>query len=298
MGKFRYKQRCAGRSASSGRGPHAPASTHRGSEPHSRQRTPAPELDAAQALRNQALTLRQNGRLAEALDLYEKVLDLKPELTVAHLNLGIELQNEEKFEEALRCYQKVLLLEPELPAVHNNIGSVLRLQGKLSEAAVFLEKTIQLTPTCRLPTTIWGVRGAEEMGSGARRVQRARTLAPRDVEAYNNIGYLYSSQEKLDLALEWYAKALAIQPDAPAVHNNAGNVLRELGKLDQATESYRRALAVLPNFADAWSNLGNSLREQGHFADAIAAYTRAIELKPDNAGFHWNKALAAWLRAI
>jgi tetratricopeptide (TPR) repeat protein len=295
MGKFRYKQRCAGPSDSSGSGPYAPARAPRSSERHYRRRTPAPELDAAQALQNQAHTLRQNGRLAEALDLYEKVLDLKPELTAAHLNLGIALQNEEKLEESLRCYQKVLLLEPELPAVHNNIGSVLRLQGKLPEAAAFLEKAIELDPNQPVAYNNLGavLQAQKKWDEALAAYERARTLAPQDVEAYNNIGYLYSSQEKLDLALEWYSRAHAVQPDAPAVHNNAGNVLRELGRLDRATESYRRALAVLPDFADAWSNLGNSLREQGHFAEAIAAYTRAVELKPDNAGFHWNQALAA-----
>src|SRR5438034_879515 len=119
MGRFRYKQHHPRSSDSQP----APARAPGGPGRH-KQRQPRSAADPADELRTEADALRQQGRWDEALELYEKLLDLKPERAPDHVNLGVALQNQQKLDLAVRCYRKVMALDPNLPAVHNNLGSV------------------------------------------------------------------------------------------------------------------------------------------------------------------------------
>jgi len=67
----------------------------------------------------------------------------------------------------------------------------------------------------------------------------------------------------------------------------ANKLMRE-GKLEEAIVYYRRAIALNPNFAWSHHNLAEALIKQGQIDEAIASYRRAIEINPNFASFHHN----------
>jgi tetratricopeptide (TPR) repeat protein len=64
-------------------------------------------------------------------------------------------------------------------------------------------------------------------------------------------------QGRYQEAIEYYDRALAMDPNDVSALNNKGNALGDLGRYQEAIEYYDRALAIDPNDADALYNKGN-----------------------------------------
>ena len=86
-------------------------------------------------------------------------------------------------------------------------------------------------------------------------VKRSVQLAPKDAEAYFNLGNTLKDLMKFDEAKSSYNQAIALKPDFAEAHNNLGVTLREQCKLEEAEISHRQALTINPCFATAHFNL-------------------------------------------
>ncbi|MHB1514319.1 MAG: tetratricopeptide repeat protein [Acidiferrobacteraceae bacterium] len=134
--------------------------------------------------------------------------------------------------------------------------------------------------------------------------------APRDANAYHNLGScLHDARRPLD-AIACFQKAIALQPDHAQAWMSLGNTLNSQGKAVEAIDCYRKALTARPEFADAHYNLGCVLQNLGHHEEALAHYQQALALSPshpqahNNAGsiFHsqgrLGEAIASYRRAL
>ena len=61
-----------------------------------------------------------------------------------------------------------------------------------------------------------------------------------------------------------------------------GNLYSNFNKLDEAVEYYKKALHIQPNDAESYMLLGNAHYLKGELEKAIGAYKSAMTIAPEN----------------
>ncbi len=69
-------------------------------------------------------------------------------------------------------------------------------------------------------------------------------------------------------------------------------VLKEKGLFNEAMEYFLKAIQLDPGSEDAYSNLGLVFKEKGQIDEAIKYYQKALAISPDNAEIHFGVSLA------
>ena len=70
---------------------------------------------------------------------------------------------------------------------------------------------------------------------------------PKNVDALQLLGTLYSQEKNYTEGVRLLKIALKINPLIPNAHNNLGSALRSLKKFDEALASYDKAISIAPD---------------------------------------------------
>jgi tetratricopeptide (TPR) repeat protein len=100
------------------------------------------------------------------------------------------------------------------------------------------------------------------------------------VEELNDEGVSHHSQGEFETAVEFFDKALKLDPSIVAAWSNRGLALSKLGRYDEAIESYDQAIELFPKYTAAWVDKGVALQELGRLDEALKCYDMAIEMSP------------------
>jgi len=90
------------------------------------------------------MTLKNVGRIDEAIENYNEAICLKPDYAEAHNNLGIALKEQGRLAEAVESYEQAVRLRPHYAEAHNNMGIALHANGEHDRALECCERAIQL----------------------------------------------------------------------------------------------------------------------------------------------------------
>ena len=71
------------------------------------------------------IALKDQGKLEEAIEAYNKALSIKPDYAEAYNNMGNALRSR-KVEESHRNYKKALSINPDYTEAYNNMGNALK----------------------------------------------------------------------------------------------------------------------------------------------------------------------------
>ncbi len=93
-----------------------------------------------------ALSLLEQESYAEGIALLEKVVEAAPQLTTAHIDLGIAYARDGQLESAEASLQKALSHNPRHPAALNELGIVQRRMGRFAEARQSYEQALAAYP--------------------------------------------------------------------------------------------------------------------------------------------------------
>ncbi len=226
----------------------------------------------------------QGGDPKTAVGLIKKAIGKNPGIAAFHVNLGNFLGQIGSLDEAAAAQRRALAIEPDNIQAHNNLGIVLRRQGKLDEAADCYRRALMVEPDdAELHFNLGNVHRAQESGSEAIGCyRRAVELRPGYGDAWNNMGLTQQTLGHWDDAVDSYHQALAVKPEHVDALNNLGTALQAMGNFEDAMKAYERVRSIAPDYANAYFNMGSIQLEFDDPEGAAASFEKVLELDPDN----------------
>jgi len=93
------------------------------------------------------LDLEETGApIEEAVEAYQKVLEINPGAAGALVNLGTICYRQRQFSEAEKYYQEAIAADPSYPLAQFNLGNLYDEQGRLKEAFEHYRRALDLSP--------------------------------------------------------------------------------------------------------------------------------------------------------
>ena len=83
----------------------------------------------------------------EAIEAYEKVIQLDPNHAAGHINLGTLHYNRQDYALAERHYRRAIEIDPRYALAHFDLSNVLDETGRINEAITTYQTALQLAPT-------------------------------------------------------------------------------------------------------------------------------------------------------
>ncbi len=224
------------------------------------------------------LSHRQSQTYFDAETLFEETISRNDACWLAHNNLAVLLVSANKTDEAIEHYQKALEINPNYAKAHFNLGNVLAGTGRGNEALVHYEKAVQLDPgyvnaRIRLGSVLLHAGRIDE---GIAQYLKVVQINPNDDRAHASLGDIFMQTGKLDQAAAHYSRAAEINPKAVAGPRGLGNVMLKSGKLDDAIAYFKKALEVAPSDIDTYLSLALATGQKGRFTAAIEVLESAV----------------------
>lgn len=178
------------------------------------------DLSAELDLVNHGLNLSESGKYDEAIDAFNKAIDIDPHDEDVWYFKGIALDNQGKYGDALQAFDKAIEINPQKVDALDEKGIVLSKLGKYDEAIQAFDN--------------------------------ATKLNPRDAQAWYYKGEALYLQRKYNDAIQAIDKVIDINPkDADAWYLKS-MALNGLGIHDEAASAYNESIEIDPEIDDEW----------------------------------------------
>jgi tetratricopeptide (TPR) repeat protein len=213
-------------------------------------------------------TLQQQGRHEEALNVFDKAVQLRPGDAGLWKHLSGALMELQRPADALLSSQHALKLNPrDWDAAYRSLF-LLHALGRFEEALAHFDLYTELQPD-HLPALqlrALSLRGLGRFEEALADNQRAIALDPANADTCNNIGDALQSLGRREQALQWFDRAIDLRPDLIQALMNKAFVLTQLHRFDQAVAVHQRVLLLDPANAAAESDLAQLQLLRGNFA--------------------------------
>jgi tetratricopeptide (TPR) repeat protein len=242
------------------------------------------ESAAMSALNTRGAIFQEQGKLPEALALYEAVKVKReralgpdhPQVAAILINIGNLYLRQGKYAEALDQYERSLAIyravfgddHPDLFGAHYSKGHALLYQARYGEALESYGRALALREAALGPDN------------------------PNLAGVLNNMGVAHEYRGELEEAYVLYSRSLELKraqnPDHPSVANseaNLGSLMSSLGRYDEALAHHERALAIRTakhsephaDVANSLDRTGSVYRSMGRLDEAMDYHKRARE---------------------
>jgi tetratricopeptide (TPR) repeat protein len=252
--------------------------------------------DPTLADRNRADDLMKSGSPAEAVPLYRRLVDERPDEDSHLLALAWALHDSGKKEEAAACFERLFRKEltrklftgfayDELVRIYRN--------GKNGEALISVcERAAAAQPEdIGLMRTLGEAYLAVGNAAGAAQVfTRLTGVEPDAPEHWCSLGEAWLKAGDCGCAEAAYDKAAELDPAAAAsFFSRLADGLFHAGYPERAEAAWKKSLAAHPSNLFGWMGIGDCRIRLGKPDAAAEAYGRAADLQSASAGCCWHR---------
>ena len=198
--------------------------------------------------------------LDEAIDCYNKLLEIEPQNSQVYYELGhLYLDKNEKMN-AANAFKLALNLDKKNAFIHNSLAYSLLQLGLNDEAIEHYKEAINLNPDNE-----WTAIVAQALGT-----------------------VYFEIKHNTEAAIAMYQTALVLNPNCADIYIAMGDVFASTGDNDLAIKHYCDAIKTDETSFEAYSKCAMALWNNDYLEEAIIAYNKALKINPDSAVVYNN----------
>lgn len=243
-----------------------------------------------------ALCRRENNDIEEAIDLYRKLIIIKPASFRIHAEFLEILLQENLLDQAVDAAVDCAAQFPKNPKASLSAAKCFFMVGDYENAEEYLQKTIDIGTAYRMPgggmlfkkdlkeaTFLLGT--IHLYGGNDDRAMHYFGLTleidPEHADANNNLGYLtLESGGDPESALRLVRRAIRIRPRCGQFLDSLGWIYFKMGRTEEAIEKLLEA-AGLVREAEIHNHLGRIYESEGRIQEARREWEKSLEIDPD-----------------
>jgi tetratricopeptide (TPR) repeat protein len=190
-----------------------------------------------------------SGNRLPAIRLYNQALSIEPECIYALVQRGLALQEEDRVDEAKKDYDFAISLDPKYGPAYYGRG--------------------------------WARHWGKDYLGELEDARKGYQLEPGNPGGYlRRIGAALEGLRRFEEALEYYTKAIHLNPRDKGTIYNQANCFIEMGDFARALDDLNRALELDPDWDWALSRRAYVFEKTGRFKEALQEYKLALKYNP------------------
>lgn len=231
---------------------------------------------------NKASLLSMMKKQEEAIPLLKKAINVKPNLIDAYIMLGVVYARNKNFEAALKSTNDALKIDSTSFEAINNLSRMHAALGDTEEELNDLTLLVARNPKL---ANAWSNKAyfylkTRQYDSAIQYYTKAIELNPKDYRNYVNRGMCHGYEGDTDIELEDYTKAIDIAPNYLAFYNRGRYYLKHQ-EYEKAIKDNDKVIELAPDYAPAFLNKGNALFKMEKYQDAANCYTKGLSCESD-----------------
>jgi len=260
-----------------------------------------------------ALTYKRFGRTADAVECWERSLQLNPDFSPAYFGQASVAADKAEYDKAVALLRKAIRLNPRLPGAHNLLTEVLLDQGNAEEALSVALEHRRLFPESH-EGRFWlgqAYLQRKDYEKARRSHEEVLEIAPDFTLSHHSLAIIlarlgekekaqehrqkFASLKQTDLQAERgrnkHFRDLAYQRHTVAsTHVCAGNVHLTVGSVRKAEAHWVRAAGIDPKDTACREALATLYERQNRLSDALSVSEELVAIEPENADYYTDAA--------
>jgi tetratricopeptide (TPR) repeat protein len=248
----------------------------------------AQSTNRADVLRQNALSLEQQGKTPEAETAWRGYLKVRPNDPGAYAHLGVLEARQEHFKEAVPLYRKALAVNPDIPGLRLNLGLALFKAGDLKESIPEFSKALASagpsSPDAERLTILLGMAhyGLAEYDKAAPFLKDAAARDPQNLPLRLALAHSCLWSHQYQCVMDTYHEILLLNAESAEADMIAGEALDEMKDNEGSTKMFRAAVQANPREPNVHFGLGYLLWTQKIYPEAATEFNAELANDPDH----------------
>jgi tetratricopeptide (TPR) repeat protein len=215
----------------------------------------------------------------------------------AYYQAGVALFSQKKNDEAVEAFDKALQLKPALADAYLYLYRTYRALNRDDDAVAIMKRLIKQDPdnVQGYLNLSWISSLSDQPQQAVEAARRATKLAPTQSVGFTNMCRAYNDLKLYDSAVQACNDALKIRPGDGETFFYLGRAKEAQNKSSEATLYFEKAVQGLTEYvrlnsdnADGFYLLGNAYYATLQRTKAVAAYQKALEIAPRYVKAYYN----------
>lgn len=239
-----------------------------------------------------ARKLRREGKCAEAVSLFQKIIDQKPSMATAYYELGWCYNEMERYDLALPVLQQAIKLEPGNFRMLYEAGFAKYKSGRVEEALADYNQVIKLNAAYGKVYIARGDLYKDAQKNSAKALAdylKAFSLDSTEKKLHYRIGWCYNDMGKFNDAVAYLEKAVRFEDQNYLSYSELGFSLFSLNRIDEALVHLYKANSLKTGFETTVYYIGLCHVKQSKKQEAVQKYNELVQLNSNYAAMLLNE---------